>query len=454
MAIDLRISDNTTTVQLTNTSGGIYPALLDYTPQVPEKDARTITIEADGYEQPNVYWRQVTEQARIAYTPADMTSARADVTTLNRLFEQARRWQQKVGSPVYVKFRPSTGDTLYRSEILSGHASIEDQRNAWVTVSWTRRFYWETDSETQLNLYNTVQTTPASTITLRNCFYAFAGYSNVAKIAAAQVAGDLPAAARITLTNLSATAGIDYYLGHMIEGASAMTFNVEAEGGTNYLASANTSNANYSGGAYTTINNNTSSESLTWSGNITQAMLAAAGGYRFRIHMFATATASSSDVRARMKVTVDNLHTLFETPYYVTLPSTGDIVDFGGVQLPPRGGNTSTQYALKLEVYLWRSGGGSIPVDFFHFTPVMSYRMYKSTGYQLAQNAVLNDDPLNYRVYTATASGNLYNFNATGSPAIMLVPNQINVLTLLNKPTDPFRQTTMAVYYRARRLQL
>jgi len=453
MAIDLRISDNTTTVQLTNTSGGIYPALIEYTPQVPERDVRSITGETDGYEQPNVYWRSVTEQARIGYTPGDMAAARADVTTLNRLFDQARRWQQRIGSPVYVKFRPATSDTLYRSEILSGHAAIDDQRYAWVTVTWTRRYYWETDGETQLNLYNTIQTTPASTITLRNCFYAASNYSNVARIAAASVTGDLPAAARIALTNLSAIAGSDYYLGHMIEGAGAMTFHIEAESGTNYLASSNTTNASYSGGAYKTLNNNTSAEALTWSGTITQGMLATAQGYRFRIHAMTLATAYT-DLRARAKVTIDNARVLFESPYYITIPQQADVVDFGAVQLPPRDSNVTPHYPLNLEIHLLRTGGGSVPIDYFHLTPVMSYRMYKTTGSDLAQDRTINDDPTMDRVYETTAAGNRHTFNATGSKAIMLVPNQINVLTLIHRPTDPFRQTQLAVYYRSRRLQL
>lgn len=453
MAIDLRVSDGTTTAQLTNTSGGTYPALLEYTPQVPERDPRSITTEADGYEQPNVYWRSVTEQAKIAYTPGDMTTARAALVTLNRLFEQARRWQQRVGSPVYVKFRPDTGDTLYRSEILSGHASIDDQRYPWLTVTWTRRYYWETDSETQLNLYNTIQTTPGSTITLRNCFYPASSYSNVAKIQAASVTGDMPAAARVAITNLSAIAGSDYYLGHMTEGASTMTFNLEAEDGVNYLSSADTTSASYSGGAYTTLNNPNSTEMLTWSGTISAAMLAAAQGYRFRIHAMTLATAYT-DLRARAKVTIDNARVLYESPYYITIPQEANVVDFGAVQLPPRDSNVAPHYPLNLEIYLLRSGGGSVPIDFFHLTPVMSYRMYKTTGSDLAQNRTINDDPTLDRVYETTASGNRHTFTASGSKAIMLIPNQINVLTLVHRPTDPFRQTRLEVYYRARRLQL
>ena len=452
MAIDLRLSDGTTTVQLTSTST-TYPALLEYAIQTPEQDIRTIISEADGYEQPNAYWREVKEQARIAYTPSDMTSARAAMTTLNQLFEQARQRQNRVGAAVFVKFRPDTSDTLYRSEVFSGKAWIEDLRMPWITVEWTRRYYWETDAETQLNLYNTIQVTPASTITLRNCFYAASSYSNVAKIAAAQVGGDLPAAARIQLTNLSATTGQDYYLGHMLEGGTAMAFTIEAESGTNYVASANTTNASYSGGAYTTLNNNTSSESKVWDGSITAAMLTAAQGYRYRIHMFATGGASASNVRARAKVTEDGLHTLYESPY-LTLPVSGDVVDFGSVQLPPRSANSGTPYPLKLEINLWRTGGGTIVVDYFQFSPVETYRIYKSNGYPLTLNYILNDDPLNKLVYSDTGSQILYNYTPSGSPAIMLTPNRINVFTLIHAPADPFRQTRLAVFYRARRVQL
>jgi hypothetical protein len=452
MPIDLRLSDGTTTVQLTSTSA-LYPALLEYSPQTAEQDIRTIISEADGYEQPNAYWREIKEQARIAYTPSDMTSARAALVTLNQLFEQARQRQNRVGAAVYVKFRPDTSDTLYRSEVYSGKAWIDDIRLPYITVEWTRRYYWETDSETQLNLYNTIQTTPASTITLRNCFYAANSYSNVAKIAAAQVGGDMPATARLQLTNLSVATGQDYYIGQMLEGATAMAFTIEAESGTNYVASSNTTNASYSGGAYTTLNNNTSSESKVWDGNITAAMLAAAQGYRFRIQMFATAGASAGDVRARAKVTEDGLHTLYESQY-VTLPGQAGIVDFGSVQLPPRVANTGTPYPLKLEIFLWRSGGGSIPVDYFHFTPVSTYRILKSNGYPLTQNYILNDNPTDRLVYSDTGSQILYNYTPNGSPAIMLTPNRINVLTVIHTPTDPFRQTRLAVFYRARRLQL
>lgn len=453
MPIDLRLSDGTTTVQLTSTSA-LYPALLEYAPQTSDLDIRSIISEADGYEQPNAYWREVREQARIAYTPSDMASARAALVTLNQLFEQARQRQGRVGAAVYVKFRPDTSDTLYRSEVFSGKAWIDDLRLPYITVEWTRRYYWETDSETQLNLYNTIQTTPANTITLRNCFYAANSYSNVAKIAAAQIGGDMPAAARLQLTNLSVATGQDYYVGQMLEGASAMAFTIEAEDGTRYMSSTETTSASYSGGKYVTMNNGTSAEGKVWDGNITAAMLTAAQGYTFRIQMFAIAGASAGDVRARVKITEDGLHTLYENQQYVTLPGQAGIVDFGKVQLPPRAANTGTPYPLKLELYLWRTGGGSIAVDFFQLTPISSYRILKSNGYPLTQNYTLHDNPTDKLVYTNTGSQILYNYTPSGSPAIMLTPNRINVLTLIHAPTDPFRQTRLEVFYRARRLQL
>ena len=141
MAVYLAITDGTTTVDLSG-------AYMDYNPQ------------AANY---NEEW--VSERARYRFA-SGIAGWRTDVQNVGRLLTQAQEYQKnKTGNRVYIKFKWQTSDDLYRSELAGGlvlpdqDALRRSQANAatpslgMFEIEWTRRNWWEDDTERTLDAH-------------------------------------------------------------------------------------------------------------------------------------------------------------------------------------------------------------------------------------------------------------------------------------------------------------
>jgi len=144
MAHTLDITDSTTTVNLA-TGGG---DLLHYTPMTPKMR----TSSGAGGKQTSTRQESITESATVYFSDASRDVVRGYVNSIEKLFDQAAVYQEwKTGSRVYVNFQPSGDSDTYRSEILSGRVAWGasalgyEWANAGfeVSITWTRRWYWE-----------------------------------------------------------------------------------------------------------------------------------------------------------------------------------------------------------------------------------------------------------------------------------------------------------------------
>jgi hypothetical protein len=141
MAVYLAITDGTTTVDLS-------AAYLDYVP------------EAAGY---NDEW--VSERGRFRFA-SGIAGWRTDIQNVGRLLTQAQEYQKSHnGNRVFIKFRWQGADDLYRSELAGGlvipdrDALKRSQANATTPslgifeIEWTRRNWWEDDTERTLDVH-------------------------------------------------------------------------------------------------------------------------------------------------------------------------------------------------------------------------------------------------------------------------------------------------------------
>lgn len=138
MAVTLQITDGTTTVDLS----------ADYIDYVP--------MAAPSYEE----W--VEEMGRFRFDTG-IAGWRTDIQNIGRLFTQAKEYQsKKVGPRVFVKFKWQSSDDLYRSEVSDGWI-VPDRNTMGVgmanaptptwgnfEIHWTRRNFWEDDTERTL----------------------------------------------------------------------------------------------------------------------------------------------------------------------------------------------------------------------------------------------------------------------------------------------------------------
>ena len=148
MALTLQLVYGSTTVDLT---AGVYQP--SYVPQDP-----------GGRD-------TVTESLIVRILASNLADQQAAIRNITLAFEAGqRRRLTGIGDRLYVKFLEEGGTVTYRSEIwadqprqMPGKVSIEpitmskpifDAFVAQIRVTWTRRGYWENNSETELELAN------------------------------------------------------------------------------------------------------------------------------------------------------------------------------------------------------------------------------------------------------------------------------------------------------------
>ena len=140
MGVYLAISDGTTTVDLS----------ADYinNQYVPMAGA------------PDEEW--VTESGLFRFDQG-VSAWRTDIQNIGKLFTRAQEWHKsRTGNRVFIKFKWQSGDDAYRSEVATGLV-VPDRQTLGVAmanagtptyglfdIQWTRRNYWEDDTERTL----------------------------------------------------------------------------------------------------------------------------------------------------------------------------------------------------------------------------------------------------------------------------------------------------------------
>jgi len=465
--MELRFTDGVTTIRILPTGG--EAVLKRYTPQAPEIDpVDTGGATMDGGERPLAPYRNVSEQIDLVWegTPA---AQRASIKALNLLLQTARRYQRTgMGPRVYVEFRPDDAEDWWRSEVLSGRALVDDADLDFdlqlVTegleglVVYTRRFYWE-GPEAQIPLTNGNGTDDIAGLTVYNHDDGDAGDDNYVAIAAAAVAGDLPAPPRLEMTNTynSATRADRVFVGHNAYSAPAtLTHILEAEdasGGTP------TAHATASAGEYNALSWAVTTETQLLDWTLSTAMLnALAGNYaHLLLRLYNTTIYTDLWLRVRIKFEVS---TIWEGPALLARANR-ILQDLGTVQLPPYLLGAGDLYPLHLVLYGTRAQAGThtLNVDFLQVAPADGWRKLQPKGYGLGYEARLMDDMIGGALYTdswATA-GKVGNYIGYGG-AIMLAPGRAQRLYFLWDTTvggaGIDRTLSVKAYYRPRRLTL
>lgn len=459
MAVTLQISDGSVTVNLNDNS--------------------TAYVRTSGYvpREPEVGEVEVEETAEAIFL-GTVSTARGNKNSLTRLFEQAKRYQdKKVGPRVYVQFKPESGDDTYRAEILSGRCELEEGTlnvnvglygagRIGARITWRRRYYWE-GPETQVPLTNGNGTDDTSGLTIYNHDDAHAGHDNYVQIAADDVDGDLPSPARIELTNSYNDSDEDshVWIGHNVLSDPANFDHIlEAEDATGASA---TANATCSGGEYvaTTLSTDSETTMLTWA--LSSSFLTDCNGAHFRVlarfREDATTAANITDVKFRLKLQVDN-RTIWQGEQ--VRPKVGDsyvIRDLGIIRLPPwpiESGQSSVAMNLLLTGQRTSGVNETIDLDFLMLVPTDGFRLLERVGDGVAYNERLVDDGISETVYVDTGASTARRSNvvAVGKP-VMLWPNTLQRLYFLihtwtANNAEIVRTHTVKVYYRPRRASL
>lgn len=463
MAIQLSLTDGTTTVYLNNY---VQSEVMEYTPKSPAVRRRTFTgIEQDGGEQVEATQDNVTEKAECRLLGGN-TAWRATISSLNRLFRLAeRRQKRRLGARVYVQLKTELGDTLYRSEILSGRVELGNESldvnylvgMAEVAVLWERRFYWE-GPEVELALANTATAAATGGVTVFN-HYDGATHQNWVQIAAADVAGDLPAPIRLEMQNTynDSDRGYQVYVAHNILSDPA-NFNsiLEAEDGASgtpvvYAAA--------SGGNYVSMVVNSASEVTLQTWTLSAALLAQAGGNYFRLIARIIQDLPADDVWLKFKVKLAGLTPIAETDWTL-VPRFMTVMELGTIQLPPYLIEVGGQGALTLALVGKRTGGvnRTMLLDYIQLSPLDGWRRYAPRGYGFAYLTTLIDDGMSGNLWTNwPGSGNIGHYVGYGE-ILKLQPGALQRLYFLvrtivgNSPID--LTLSVRAYYRPRRLEL
>jgi hypothetical protein len=208
----LRITDGTTTVNLTGGTNSFYLSE-SYAPVAPEPSVIEAVAQAvrDGGEVTAVTLRNVVETVTLAVVASAFSTVQAAQRGLEMLLQQAgNRQKTGKGAQVWLEYRAADSGDVYRSELLYGRLEPDPETGsaAWIAASalryvvmWQRRFFWE-GARTELALDNTSTGSKATGgVTVYNHHDSTSGHDNYVDIAAGDVGGVLPAPLELSFYN-------------------------------------------------------------------------------------------------------------------------------------------------------------------------------------------------------------------------------------------------------------
>lgn len=469
MALTLNLVKGATTLQL---NGGGYGLLEDFQPKPPKFDTRTLEQIISG-SLPDL---TVAESVKVRVTGATVAAIQSAINAIERMLtlDAPRRQRLGTGDQVFLKFTPSGGATTWRSEILRGRVDLLpktlavwqwDAKDTEILVTWERRFYWESDTLTALPLTNG---NGSNVTTGLNVYNASDGSGsspnkkhNYVEIAAADVAGVLPAPVFLQLTNSFAATARRFYVGHKAQGDPAnWTHILEAESATlNATYAASAADADCSNGNKVTVTNVSTSEVTlaTWTITNTQAGYMLSQWIRFIARFEDKPNNSTCQVRLTLQDSTTTA--IIGRTDWTTLNSSDVLQALGTLMLSPNLQGQSTLGALKLVLSAKDSAGTcDFGLDFLALMPIESgqgFRYLKpidetlvsvpaSTGV-LVDNAVESVEPF--------VEGRQDVFAGYGGP-LMLVPGSLNRLYFLHDGGDASaaitRLLSIVVKYRPR----
>lgn len=447
----LRITDGTTTVTLSDGSTGW---LLQY------EAKNKLASEPE-----------VTEQCTILLL-GGISAVRSTIESINRLFQGAQTWQkEKLGARVFVERLTESAGAWWRSEIIEALPVPEPSAMDWgvvqgkieITLVFTRKNWWE-GAEVSVPLTNGNGTNNTSGLTVYNHDDSGTGHDNWVSIAAADVAGDLPAPCRVLVKNTYATLPIEtIWIGHNWIDPDNFTSWLEIENGN--VVGTDNSEATCSGGYYTSFTGSFGSETKLCSWAISGTNIIAMANqyfrplirYRLASNSGAIVDGSISAIYLRFKVSQAS-SVLFTSNWAYATGECSTVI------IPTYKAKNTLLEAYNLE--LWAKAIDATPIgfelDYVHLQPLNSWRKIVMPDNALLQNYYLVDDSiddLTYYYYLAPAELRSQILGLYGTP-IYLQPNAKQRLYFLwqssadSDPAEIAATATVMLSYRPRKLTL
>jgi hypothetical protein len=436
--MQLRISDGTTTVDLSGNSTGIYGCT--YFPNVgADADpsvADTVELIGNGTE----------------------AQIRTAINNIENLLEGARR-RARVGTGVrvFLEYRPVDTDTLYRCEVYDGRIVYDSDPGARRFVGTSLRIkyallvdrsnWWESTTETELQLSANGQSAATGGRTVTNN-----GTANWLGIAAAQVTGTLPAPLRLQLANTSAAAKYyaDIYIGNDAFGAPTADHYIQGE---NQISGYGTdaADANASGGNVVQVAITTTSTLLVaWL--IPSALMAAAGRW-YRLFMRSSYPATNTRIKP---VIYDyyGLIKLWEGAETLLTNTAWELNDLGAIPIPP--GAYATDYAqVRLAFWMRTDSANTMSIDYVAMLAQDdAFRQVHQLGMSVAVNDKLEIDEIDGRYTHIEGSSKHPILVPTGRPLVVYpgVTQRLHILERVGTGGSTIANTmSVRAYYRPRR---
>ena len=409
----------------------------------------------------------VTESATVRVLASSLATQQAAINDIEKAFELARRRRQTgAGDHVYIKLLESGDSDTYRSELwaedpdgLPGRVVILDptlDRYIWgayvakLQLIWTRRNYWEHNSETELALTDDSGAGATGGQAVINPGYV--------QIESSDCFGSLLTPLRIEMTNSDSDNDIEtMWVGlNYLSDPANLVIDLECEqGDSDETASSDALGAAY--GLFTVTT--TELELRSWS--ISGAQLGYANQRYFKALLRFFNGTDITNVKLRLKLSY-NSETIWEggqVEYDDTYMNSYLWRELDTVQLPPYKLEGSTSTALDLELWGISTTGSSetINLDRLRLVPTDGYRKLVSKSGVTLASALVDDGILDIK-YQKVSTAIVSDITAEGEP-IHIWPGLDNRLyfTWHSDDSDTAFITdliSVKAFYRQRRLTL
>lgn len=456
MAHAFSLSDGTNTSNLNN---GSTVQALRYPIQSPSPQQWAQTGTTGDWGNLPSEWANVTESFDLlldfrSSTLAAMQTAAQGIVRLTNAAMQ--RQVTGVGPRVFLIAQLDGESEAWRSEILSARLTWEDAADQFGrkvmrgTLSLTRRYFWETNAETQLSMTSSATSPAATTVTLYSNDDATPSQTNYINIASNQVGGALPAPLRLRINN-NTGGSLNWRNIHIANTVFCDPANFdpfllgsEAESGATRTWGESTERLGWRW------------ESAAGGGPLTDARLADLGGRYYRVLL--ARSSGDSNVYYRLIVELQPGTVPVEAYRGDLVPGgSSELIDLGAVPIPPAGYDLQSS-GIALRVNVLKAGGGSVGVDFVQLTPAGYglYRKWTQIGFATGNGDGIEDDGPEGRLYYTDGSLHYPVVRGQAAPIYVWPGVQNRLRVLIDEATGwtAGRQLTAQAWVRARRTDI
>ena len=388
---------------ITALNGGGY-AVVNYEPTPPDLSLEDIQTAFRDSNYLLIARRHVTEAATIRITATTHDALRGLVNSLEAIL---RRAEDPVYT-VYVRYRPhGLSSQVYRSEVLTGQVIIEAGEMDWgrwekktilLKVTWTRRYFWEDVTLTEIPLTNAINAKNADGLQVHNADDATR--DNYALASADVLKGTIPAPIRLEMVHGGTDAGAINTLWVGVNSfQSPQTFSGVLQGEAAVAGVVPTSvqpgaanAALYSGGqarVFGPLLGDYPNSGMYWT-LATAFLNQSRGAYFMALARFTAQGTNPNGGQFGLRMAIGGLE-LWQGPMN-RVRNNNMLQELGAVQLPP-GAVYDAYHPIELHFLAQRLGSFSYALDDLILLPLTSYRKIEAIVYAInATNRIVLDE--------------------------------------------------------------